>query len=49
MKAGQNAAGSIVFESVAEIMQTIWGDPEQFTKQYYAKYYKNPQSADWRD
>jgi acetyl-CoA synthetase len=30
-------------------MQTIWGDPDRFAKQYYAKYCKDPKSTDWRD
>jgi acetyl-CoA synthetase len=30
-------------------MQTIWGDPERFKRQYFAKYNKNPNSKDWRD
>src|SRR5258708_8828069 len=47
--AGQNAAGNICIRNPwPGIMQTIWGDPDRFTKQYYAKYCKNPQSKDWR-
>jgi acetyl-CoA synthetase len=50
VKPGQNAAGNICIRNPwPGIMQTIWGDPERFTKQYYAKYCKNPQSTDWRD
>ncbi len=30
-------------------MQTIWGDPQRFVTQYYAKYNKKPNSKDWRD
>jgi acetyl-CoA synthetase len=30
-------------------MQTIWGDPDRFVKQYYSKYNKNKDSKDWRD
>jgi acetyl-CoA synthetase len=30
-------------------MQTIWGDPDRFVKQYYSKYNKNKSSKDWRD
>src|SRR5882757_917197 len=50
VRGGQNAAGNICIRNPGPgIMQTIWGDPERFTKQYYAKYCKNPQSTDWRD
>ena len=31
------------------LMQTIWGDPERFKRQYFTKYNKNPNSKDWRD
>src|SRR2546429_790614 len=31
------------------IMQTIWGDPDRFLKQYYQKYCKNPKSKKWQD
>jgi acetyl-CoA synthetase len=30
-------------------MQTIWGDPDRFVSQYYARYCKNRKSKDWRD
>jgi acetyl-CoA synthetase len=50
VKPGQNAAGNICIRNPwPGIMQTIWGDPERFTKQYYAKYCENPQSTDWRN
>src|SRR5712671_1794782 len=50
VKPGQNAAGNICIRNPwPGIMQTIWGDPDRFAKQYYAKYCKNPQSKDWRD
>ena len=50
VKPGQNAAGNICIRNPwPGIMQTIWGDPERFTKQYYSKYCKNPNSTDWRD
>ncbi len=50
VKPGQNAAGNICIRNPwPGIMQTIWGDPERFTKQYYAKYCKDPNSTDWRD
>jgi len=47
---GQHAAGNICIRNPwPGIMQTIWGDPDRFTKQYYSKYCKNPDSTDWRD
>jgi len=47
---GQQAAGNICIRNPwPGIMQTIWGDPERFTKQYYAKYCKDPNSTDWRN
>src|SRR5213596_912003 len=50
VKPGQNAAGNICIRNPwPGIMQTIWGDPERFTKQYYSKYCKDPNSTDWRD
>ena len=50
VKPGQNAAGNICIRNPwPGIMQTIWGDPDRFTKQYYAKYCKDPNSTDWRD
>jgi acetyl-CoA synthetase len=30
-------------------MQTIWGDPQRFVAQYYAKYCTNVASKDWHD
>ena len=30
-------------------MQTIWGDPDRFVKNYYDKYCRDKQSKDWRD
>jgi len=50
VKAGQHAAGNICIRNPwPSIMQTIWGDPDRFVKQYYAKYCKDPNSRDWRD
>ena len=50
VKPGQNAAGNICIRNPwPGIMQTIWGDPERFTKQYYSKYCKDPNSTDWHD
>ena len=31
------------------IFQTIWGDPDRFVAQYYARYCKDKNSTDWRD
>ncbi len=30
-------------------MQTIWGDPDRMTRQYFERYCKNRNSKDWRD
>ena len=50
VKPGQHAAGNICIRNPwPGIMQTIWGDPDRFVKQYYAKYCKDPDSTDWRD
>jgi acetyl-CoA synthetase len=47
---GQGKAGNICIRNPwPGIMQTIWGDPDRFVKQYYSKYCKNPTSKDWRD
>jgi acetyl-CoA synthetase len=47
---GENAAGNICIRNPwPGIMQTIWGDPDRFVKQYYSKYCKDPNSTDWRD
>jgi acetyl-CoA synthetase len=48
--AGSGRAGNICIRNPwPGIMQTIWGDPERFVDQYYARYCKNRQSKDWRD
>jgi acetyl-CoA synthetase len=50
VEAGQHAAGNICIRNPwPGIMQTIWGDPDRFVKQYYAKYCKDANSTDWRD
>ncbi|HUI74589.1 MAG TPA: acetate--CoA ligase [Candidatus Acidoferrum sp.] len=50
IKPGAHAAGNICIRNPwPGIMQTIWGDPDRFVKQYYSKYCKNPESKDWRD
>ena len=48
--AGSGRAGNICIRNPwPGIMQTIWGDPQRFVDQYYARYCKNPKSKDWRD
>jgi acetyl-CoA synthetase len=48
--AGSNKAGNICIRNPwPGIMQTIWGDPDRFVRQYFAKYCKDPKSKDWRD
>src|SRR5713101_6636806 len=50
VKAGSGNAGNICIRNPwPGIMQTIWGDPQRFVTQYYAKYNKKPNSKDWRD
>jgi len=50
VKPGQHAAGNICIRNPwPGIMQTIWGDPDRFVKQYYSKYCKDANSTDWRD
>jgi acetyl-CoA synthetase len=50
LKPGSGIAGNICIRNPwPGIMQTIWGDPDRFVKQYYAKYSKNPKSKRWQD
>jgi acetyl-CoA synthetase len=50
VKAGEGAAGNICIRNPwPGIMQTIWGDPDRFIKNYYDKYCKDKNSKDWRD
>jgi acetyl-CoA synthetase len=50
LKPGSGIAGNICIRNPwPGIMQTIWGDPDRFVKQYYAKYVKNPKSKKWQD
>jgi acetyl-CoA synthetase len=50
ISAGSPKAGNICIRNPwPGIMQTIWGDPDRFVRQYYQKYCKNPQSKDWHD
>jgi acetyl-CoA synthetase len=47
---GSGKAGNICIRNPwPGIMQTIWGDPERFARQYYQKYCKDRNSTDWRD
>ncbi|MDA8049395.1 MAG: acetate--CoA ligase [Rhodospirillales bacterium] len=47
---GANKAGNICIRNPwPGIFQTIWGDPERFVRQYYARYNKREGSKDWRD
>jgi acetyl-CoA synthetase len=47
---GTGKAGNICIRNPwPGIMQTIWGDPDRFVRQYYQKYNRNPKSTDWRD
>ncbi len=48
--AGSGKAGNICIRNPwPGAFQTIWGDPERYVRQYYAKYCKNRDSKDWRD
>ena len=50
VKAGEGAAGNICIKNPwPGIMQTIWGDPDRFVKNYYEKYCRDKNSTDWRD
>jgi acetyl-CoA synthetase len=50
LPAGTGKAGNICIKNPwPGIMQTIWGDPDRFVRQYYERYCRNPQSKDWRD
>jgi len=47
---GAGRAGNICIRNPwPGIFQTIWGDPDRFVAQYYARYCKDPNSKDWRD
>jgi acetyl-CoA synthetase len=47
---GSGKAGNICIRNPwPGIMQTIWGDPDRFVEQYYARYCKDKNSTDWRD
>jgi acetyl-CoA synthetase len=47
---GSGRAGNICIRNPwPGIFQTIWGDPDRFVAQYYARYCKDRNSKDWRD
>jgi len=47
---GSGKAGNICIRNPwPGMFQTIWGDPDRFVNNYYAKYNKNRNSKDWRD
>ena len=47
---GAGRAGNICIRNPwPGIFQTIWGDPDRFVAQYYARYCKDKTSKDWRD
>jgi acetyl-CoA synthetase len=50
LNAGSGRAGNICIRNPwPGIMQTVWGDPDRFVKQYYSKYCRNRDSKDWHD
>src|SRR5947207_5016996 len=50
LKAGSGKAGNICIRNPwPGIFQTIWGDPDRFVAQYYARYCRDKNSKDWRD
>jgi acetyl-CoA synthetase len=47
---GEGKAGNICIRNPwPGIFQTIWGDPDRFVKNYYAKYNHKAGSTDWHD
>jgi len=47
---GSGRAGNICIRNPwPGIFQTVWGDPDRFVSQYYARYCKDRNSKDWRD
>jgi len=50
LAAGAGKAGNICIRNPwPGLMQTIWGDPERMTRQYFERYCKDKSSKDWRD
>ena len=47
---GAGRAGNICIRNPwPGIFQTVWGDPDRFVEQYYARYCRDRNSKDWRD
>jgi acetyl-CoA synthetase len=47
---GEGKAGNICIRNPwPGIFQTVWGDPDRFVKNYYAKYNHKAGSTDWHD
>jgi acetyl-CoA synthetase len=47
---GSGRAGNICIRNPwPGIFQTVWGDPDRFVEQYYARYCRDRNSKDWRD
>jgi acetyl-CoA synthetase len=47
---GSGRAGNICIRNPwPGIFQTVWGDPDRFVAQYYARYCKDRNSKNWRD
>ncbi len=47
---GSGKAGNICIGNPwPGFMQTVFGDPDRFVSTYFAKYNRDPDSADWRD
>ncbi|MBK9090778.1 MAG: acetate--CoA ligase [Holophagales bacterium] len=50
MSPGTGRAGNLCIRNPwPGIMQTIWGDHDRFTRQYYAKYCRDKSSKRWQD
>jgi len=50
LAAGAGKAGNVCIRNPwPGLMQTIWGDPDRMTRQYFARYCRNKNSKDWRD
>jgi acetyl-CoA synthetase len=47
---GSGKAGNICIRNPwPGAFQTIWGDPDRYVRQYYARYNRDRESKDWRD
>jgi len=50
LSAGAGKAGNVCIRNPwPGLMQTIWGDPDRMTRQYFARYCKDKNSKDWHD